>query len=539
MAPDTSGVAPVLHTGASDTMLGLQNEAGPAAQERSRGQQQRVSVYDTDSATSFDEWRTKEYPALSDTVYLDHAASQPAPLTPLHTLASDVASALYSNPHSRSTSAQHTRNLVDKVRSRVLNDLFGIDNDRSNCTFDCIFTSGATASMKLVADGFDWSCTPSPPQDPPLSTPSSTRFIYFKQSHTSLVGIRGVALARNATVIAVDSVRDLLSAIATESDKRTLVAYPAQCNVTGARLGLDLCRQIKRLNPHAYVLLDAAAYLSTSVLNLTSLSSEDAPDFVACSFYKVVGWPTGLGALIVKRSAAHAIAHDPYFGGGTISAMSTSAPFWVAKRHVTVNSDTKAWPTVHDRFEAGTVPYLDIVALSHALDHHHKTFGSQYRVAKHASRLAECARAQLTALRHWNGVPAVVIHPGVGFCSERGPTVAMSIKNTSNEPIGHVDIDKLATLNGIHLRTGGLCNTGAWSTAVGINDDDLVELKSRGRSCWDDEQFDAKGTPLGLVRISFGATSSARDVDAFMNFVRRFFVQSVVCGSQFRLKATY
>ena len=60
------------------------------------------------------------------------------------------------------------------------------------------------------------------------------------------------------------------------------------------------------------VLLDAAAYLPTNVLDL----SRWHPDFVAVSWYKVFGYPTGIGSLVVRREAL-ARLRRPWFAGGT------------------------------------------------------------------------------------------------------------------------------------------------------------------------------------------------------------------------------
>lgn len=47
--------------------------------------------------------------------------------------------------------------------------------------------------------------------------------------------------------------------------------------------------------------------------------AEHSPDFVAVSFYKMFGYPTGLGALLVHNSAgATALRSKKYFGGGTV-----------------------------------------------------------------------------------------------------------------------------------------------------------------------------------------------------------------------------
>ena len=46
------------------------------------------------------------------------------------------------------------------------------------------------------------------------------------------------------------------------------------------------------------VLLDAAAFAPTQPLDLTAFPA----DFVAVSFYKMMGYPTGLGAMLVRGS---------------------------------------------------------------------------------------------------------------------------------------------------------------------------------------------------------------------------------------------
>ena len=49
------------------------------------------------------------------------------------------------------------------------------------------------------------------------------------------------------------------------------------------------------------VLLDAAAFAPTQPLDLSQFPA----DFVAVSFYKMFGYPTGLGALLVRPPPLH------------------------------------------------------------------------------------------------------------------------------------------------------------------------------------------------------------------------------------------
>lgn len=61
------------------------------------------------------------------------------------------------------------------------------------------------------------------------------------------------------------------------------------------------------------VALDAAAFASTHQLDLSAVK----PDFVPISFYKLFGYPTGLGALLVRKEAAKQL-NKVYFGGGSV-----------------------------------------------------------------------------------------------------------------------------------------------------------------------------------------------------------------------------
>ncbi|SGY67721.1 BQ5605_C004g02801 [Microbotryum silenes-dioicae] len=458
--------------------------------------------YGYGDVTAFDKQRADEYPSLKGTHYLDYAASPPVAPASVLAFHAALSKTLYANPHSRSTASVQTDIDIARTRARVLSHLFGLEDAQQSQEWDVVWTSGTTAAIKLVANAWDWKR-------------ERASLAYLTRSHTSLVGMRGVATSRGASVSCLDSTRDLINSDA------ALIAYPAQCNATGSRIGLDLARRIKRRSPKTSVLVDAAAYLSTSVLDLGSIPLEEAPDFVACSFYKCFGWPTGLGALIVKRSSAHLLQSDPYFGGGSISSLSVSSPAWVHPR----GSSGASNPTCHERLEAGTLPFLDIIALGHSMDTHNRLYGSHQRVSAHALALTDYARSRLGQLKHANGSKVVSIQHNDSY--ERcGPTIGFTLYDAAGSPVGHVHLDRLATMNGFQIRTGGLCNTGVWTRAFGYTDQDLLRLHEKGRACWDDEEFDDEGRPLGVARISFGASSSREDVDSFVEFIERFFLES-------------
>lgn len=72
------------------------------------------------------------------------------------------------------------------------------------------------------------------------------------------------------------------------------------------------------------VLLDAAAFVPTNRLDLSFYH----PDFVSLSFYKMFGFPTGLGALLLRNEHI-AVLNKFYWGGGTVSIASDQEHFCV------------------------------------------------------------------------------------------------------------------------------------------------------------------------------------------------------------------
>jgi len=89
-------------------------------------------------------------------VYLDYAASPPAPITPVRRFATTLASTLYANPHSASTSGAETSLLTEKTRSRVLSELFNVPSNELD-KWDIVFTQGgATRGIQIVGDAWNW-----------------------------------------------------------------------------------------------------------------------------------------------------------------------------------------------------------------------------------------------------------------------------------------------------------------------------------------------------------------------------------------------
>ena len=85
-----------------------------------------------------------------------------------------------------------------------------------------------------------------------------------------------------------------------------------QSNNTNSKNSLSIVTYAASLGYHTVV--DAAALAATSTINL----SEYPIDAMAVSFYKMFGYPTGVGALVVKKAFLQQLQR-PWFSGGTVS----------------------------------------------------------------------------------------------------------------------------------------------------------------------------------------------------------------------------
>eukprot|EP00039_Didymoeca_costata_P008948 m.118895 g.118895 ORF g.118895 m.118895 type:complete len:365 (+) comp14295_c0_seq3:103-1197(+) len=297
--------------------------------------------------------RETQFPHIKDAVYLDHAGATLYSKDQVVEHSNMLLSNLLGNPHSGNPSSMATTQAVENVRNIILR-YFGT----SASEHAVVFTQGATASLKLVAETFaeDESDVnkPSNEKDPPV-------FCYMDEAHTSVVGMRETMAHRGYRVASInlDSFKPHDSKIHDTSHTQrhiNLLAMPAQCNFSGRKFPLSLVNRVRDGDVHISnqsdspwtwkVVLDAASFVSTSPLNLHRVKA----DFVCLSFYKMFGFPTGIGALIVRRESAHLLSKI-YYGGGTVSAYSGSEAFHIPKERV------------EDRLEDGTLPFLSILAL--------------------------------------------------------------------------------------------------------------------------------------------------------------------------------
>jgi selenocysteine lyase/cysteine desulfurase len=396
---------------------------------------------------------------------------------------------VFGNPHSLNPTSAAMTELVEQGRTAVL-EFFRASPEE----YVAIFTPNATGALRLVGEAYPFQ--------------EGDRFLLTFDNHNSVNGIREFARARGAETSYVPSeprelrVDDtLLPRYLTEvgGEHHNLFAYPAQSNFSGVQHPLAWIEQAQAQGWD--VLLDAAAFVPTNRLDL----SRWQPDFVALSFYKMFGWPTGVGCLLARRDTL-AKLERPWFSGGTIVAAFVQREWYQS-----------APGAAH--FEDGTVDFLNLPAVEIGLRFLDR-IGID-AVHAHVQTLAGRLLETLAALRHTNSAPAAVIY-GPRDGEGRGATVAFNFLHPDGRVVDERYVDRVARRREISLRTGCFCNPGAGEVAFTISRETLVGGEF-GDGMTLDDYIDAIGLPSGgAVRASLGLASNAADLDRFLAFAQQF-----------------
>jgi selenocysteine lyase/cysteine desulfurase len=227
---------------------------------------------------------------------------------------------------------------------------------------------------------------------------------------------------------------------------------------------------------------------------------------VAISFYKMYGYPTGVGALIARRDALKMLER-PWFAGGTVN-------------YVSVQLDRHQLRPLHAAFEDGTANFLDLAAIEDGLDFVER-IGLE-RIAGHASALAQSLVQGLSALRHPNGAPVVRIY---GLDAPRGATVTFNVVDVAGCPVPFGRVERHTNEAGVHLRGGCFCNPGAAEAAFGLNAARMasaLEALDRDFSIARLQEHVGTDVAVGALRASLGIANNARDVERCVDAIAWF-----------------
>ncbi len=341
-------------------------------------------------------------------VYLDTGASAQKPLCVIEKL-TEVLTHRYSNTHR----GIHT--LGDLVTTEVegareiVREFIGAPSVE-----EIIFTGGTTASINAVAYG--WAKKFLKPGDEVL--------LNVMEHHANFVPWQQAALATGAKLrfipLTSDGRLDLTQLDTVLTDRTKFVAVTGMSNVLGT------INPVRELADQAHargalILVDGAQSVPHGPVNVQDLGI----DFLVFSGHKIYG-PSGIGILWGKQTLLEAM--DPFqFGGNMIRE---------------VFLETSTWADLPGKFEAGTIPIAEAVALGTAIKYVQQ-FDPQ-AVHTHEMELTAKAFKLLTA------IPGVTIYgPGL---EHRGSIVSFTV-----EGVHPHDLADLFNNRGVAIRAGHHC----------------------------------------------------------------------------------
>ena len=297
---------------------------------------------------------------------------------------------------------------LEDAREKVRNFIGAADVN------EVIFTSGTTMSLNLVAHG--WGRKFLKPGDEILMTPM--------EHHANLVPWQLAAKATGSELkyipLTPDGRLDLASLDGLLTSRTKLIAVTAMSNVLGTINPInELARRAHDVG--ALICVDGAQSVPHSVTDV----QKSGIDFLAFSGHKVYG-PTGIGVLYARKPLLEQM--DPFLTGGNMI------------REVFQQSSTWADPPA--KFEAGTCPFVEAVALGTAIDYV-QGIGLD-RISEYEHSLSVYAHQRLSEIKGVRILGPAVEHKG-------------AIMSLVVEGLHAHDLSDLVDREGVAIRAGHHC----------------------------------------------------------------------------------
>lgn len=451
--------------------------------------------------TLLDDLRQCEYGRLDEQnqIYLDYTGGGLHAESQIRQHMELLTTYVFGNPHSLNPTSLAMTELVEHARAYVL-EFFNAPPDE----YLAIFTSNATGALKLVGESYPFSV--------------GGRYVLSFDNHNSVNGIREYAKARGAQVTYVpvtapdlridqNALEEILNTI--DPAHNNLFAFPAQSNFSGVQHPMENIALARERGWDVFV--DCAAFAPTNQLDIDLWK----PDFAAFSFYKIFGYPTGLGCLLGRKEKLDKLKR-PWFSGGTIKIASVQGDGYYLHENEAA-------------FEDGTVDYLNIPAVETGLRHIQNVGIST--IHKRVICLTGWLLDQLLELHHDNGRPLVRVH-GPRTTDKRGATLALSLYDENGLTIDDQRIVELANKKNISLRNGCFCNPGAGEVSHGLTSQEMNTFFEEDHpvSFAELRQILQKRFQknVSAVRVSTGIASNFSDVYQLMNFISGFINKTAV-----------
>jgi cysteine desulfurase/selenocysteine lyase len=279
---------------------------------------------------------------------------------------------------------------------------------------EIIFTSGTTMSINLVANAWGRK----------FLRPGDEILLNVMEHHANLVPWQQIAAEKEATLnfipLTADGRLDLNRLDDVLTDRTRLVAVTGMSNVLGTINPMDAI--VSRAKEHdALVLVDGAQNVSHASVDV----QHPQIDFLAFSGHKLYG-PTGIGVLYGRRELLEAM--DPFLCGGHMIDR--------------VYRERSTWAEPPAKFEAGTLPIVEAIALGTAIEY--VTGIGLEVIHEHEKNLLRYAHARLAE------IPGTTIYgPPL---EHKGAIVSFTVKGIHPEDLA-IQLDR----RGVFARHGHHC----------------------------------------------------------------------------------
>lgn len=428
-----------------------------------------------------DKLRRTEYKRLDKKgyTYLDYAAGSLYADRQIKSHLKLLKTYTFGNVNANSSPSLSATRLVKETRALVLDFFNATDN------YYCIFTPNVAEALKMVGEAYPFN--------------EDAFLLLSSDNHNSVNKIGEFAKNAGASYtcsplqkesLFIEEKKLIQNLDGHQYKRNKLFAFPAQSNASGVKHSLEYVAMAKQRGWD--VLLDTASFVSTNKLDLQLVQ----PDFATVSFYKIFGYPTGLGCLLVKKEMFNKMNKPEHaIGKSSISTASVQTHFFKED---------------YERFEDGTVSYLDIPAVKEGLKHMHKI--GMDTVCSRVQMLTSWLYHKLVELKHNSGTPLLHIF-GTTDLSRRGGTLAMHFYNKDGKRYPLIEIEAEANVYKIALRTGCFGNPGVEEVNSELSDglaNENYEMRNENRKF------------SGSIRISLGIASNFKDVVTFYNFAKGF-----------------
>lgn len=279
---------------------------------------------------------------------------------------------------------------------------------------EIIFTSGTTMSINLVANA--WGRR--------FLQAGDEILLNDMEHHANLVPWQQIAAEKEATLkfipLTADGRLDLSRLDDVLTDRTRLVAVTGMSNVLGTINPLDAI--VSKAKEHdALVLVDGAQSVSHAAVDVR----QPQIDFLAFSGHKLYG-PNGVGVLYGRRELLESM--DPFLCGGHMVDR-------VYREHAT-------WADLPAKFEAGTLPIVEAIALGTAIEY--VTGIGLGAIHEHEKNLLRYAHARLAE------VPGITIYGPPQ--DHKGAIISFTVKGLHPEDLA-TQLDR----RGVFARHGHHC----------------------------------------------------------------------------------